>query len=353
VLSEGAASLLPGVDRPALLWRLDVDERGVLRSGRVRRAVVRSREQLDYPSVQVALDGAQADPQLVALRELGTVLAAAEEERGGVSLPTPEQVVEEVPGARGRYRLAWRTALPVERWNAQLSLLCGRAAANLMMQGGYGVLRVLPPFDPGGVKRLRRAASALGLEWPGSYPAFIRSLDPDTAVGAALLTQAARALRGAGYVAFGPGVGEVPHGAAARHAAVAAPYAHVTAPLRRLVDRAASACALAVATQVDPSPWTLEALVGLPETMAAARQREGAVDHAVVDLAEAVVLSSRLGEHLDAVVIATDRHRGSELQLLEPPVRARIEPVLRLGDEITVRVEAADVVGRRVTLEPV
>ena len=202
VLSEGAASLLPGVDRPALLWRLDVDDRGVLTSGRVRRAVVRSRAQLDYPTVQAELDtaGSSASAPALRLREVGTVLEAAEEERGGVSLPTPEQVVEEVPDEPDRYRLAWRTPLPVERWNAQLSLLCGRAAANLMLQGGYGVLRVLPPFDPGGVRRLRRAAAALGVAWPGSYPAMIRSLDPATPVGAALLNQAARALRGAGYV---------------------------------------------------------------------------------------------------------------------------------------------------------
>ena len=87
--------------------------------------------------------------------------------------------------------------------------------------------------------------------------------------------------------------------------------------------------------------------------MAAARQREGAIDRAVVDLAEAVVLSSRLGDVLDAVVIATDDERGSELQLLEPPVRARIEAALPLGTEVQVRVEAADVVARRVVLRNV
>ena len=123
---------------------VSVDASGALTSGRVRRAVVRSRAQLDYPAAQAALDGgplAEDDP-LVLLRAAGTDLLAAEVARGGVSLPLPEQVVLRSGG--GGYELAWRSPLPVEQWNAQLSLLCGRAAANLMLQGGVGLLRTLP-----------------------------------------------------------------------------------------------------------------------------------------------------------------------------------------------------------------
>ena len=55
-LSEGAASLLPGQTAPALVWTLDLDHDGELRNTDVRRALVRSREQQDYPTVQKALD---------------------------------------------------------------------------------------------------------------------------------------------------------------------------------------------------------------------------------------------------------------------------------------------------------
>src|SRR5690606_6732699 len=51
VLSEDAASLLPGVDRPALVWELDLDAEGALVATRLQRAVIRSRAQLDYGSV--------------------------------------------------------------------------------------------------------------------------------------------------------------------------------------------------------------------------------------------------------------------------------------------------------------
>ena len=56
VLGEGAASLLPDQVRPAVLWRIDLDPAGEVAAVDVRRALVRSRAQLDYPGLQAALD---------------------------------------------------------------------------------------------------------------------------------------------------------------------------------------------------------------------------------------------------------------------------------------------------------
>src|SRR5690606_39031470 len=215
----------------------------------------------------------------------GRDLAAAEEARGGVSLPIPEQGVELDP--TGDYSLSWRSPLDVEGWNAQLSLLCGRAAANLMLQGGIGLLRTLPPFDERALKEVKRSAKALGVVWPDgpldeAYPAFVRSVDPHTPEGAALLNTSARVLRGAGHAAFGPGIGEPPEGEDAEHNAVAAPYAHVTAPLRRLGDRFAAEAALSVSSQVDPPSWVVEALAAMPKVMDGANQRGAQVSREVV-----------------------------------------------------------------------
>ena len=76
------------------------------------------------------------------------------------------------------------------------------------------------------------------------------------------------------------------------------------------------------------------------------------MSRAVVDLAEAVVLSARLGGRLDAVVVGEDGDRGSSLQVLDPPVRARVDDRLDLGDSLQVTVEWADPVARRVGLVP-
>ena len=42
-LSEDAASLLPDVDRPAVLWMIDLDQRGAVADVAVERALVRNR----------------------------------------------------------------------------------------------------------------------------------------------------------------------------------------------------------------------------------------------------------------------------------------------------------------------
>ncbi|KDN85734.1 ribonuclease II [Kitasatospora cheerisanensis KCTC 2395] len=140
-LSEGAASLLPGELRPALLWQLDLDADGGLVLADLRRARVRSRRRLDYATVQDRIDAGAADGQLTLLAEIGRLREAQEQARGGVSLPIPEQ---EVVAANGGYRLAYRAPRPADGWNAQISLLTGMAAAELMLDAGIGLLRTLP-----------------------------------------------------------------------------------------------------------------------------------------------------------------------------------------------------------------
>ncbi|MDO5700183.1 MAG: RNB domain-containing ribonuclease [Bowdeniella nasicola] len=57
VLSTDAASLLPGVDRLAYVWRIEIDHAGTLHDAHVEPALVRSRVKLSYDDVQAALEG--------------------------------------------------------------------------------------------------------------------------------------------------------------------------------------------------------------------------------------------------------------------------------------------------------
>ena len=76
-ISEGAGSLLPNETHPALVWTMEVDETGEGVEVHVRRALVRSRAKLDYPSVQRSLDDGTADEPVQLLREVGTASAGA------------------------------------------------------------------------------------------------------------------------------------------------------------------------------------------------------------------------------------------------------------------------------------
>lgn len=347
-LAEDAASLLPDSVRPSVLWTLDLDGDGALVATDVRRALVRSRARLDYAGVQAVLDGGTDDEVLLLLREVGLLREQRAAERGAVDLPTPSQEVE--LDASGRPCLVWRAMLPVEGWNAQISLLAGTAAARLMLAARVGLLRTLPPADPADVEKLRRSALALGVAWPAgeSYGAVVSGLDPSVPAHAALLTLATRLLRGAGYTAFDGELPEQP-----LHSAVALPYAHCTAPLRRLADRHVNEVCLAVCAEQEVPGWAREALPRLPEVMSGATRRAGALERAVVDGAEAVVLAARIGERFDGVVVETGPDRGV-VQLQEPPVRARCEGAdLPLGERIEVELVSADPVTREVLLRPV
>ncbi len=150
-----------------------------------------------------------------------------------------------------------------EDWNAQLSLMTGMAAARIMLDAGVGVLRTLPAPDTGLVSRFRLQARALGVAWPegSSLGTFLRGLRRDEPRELALMHEAGALFRGAGYAPLLPG-SPVPE--VTTHAAVAAPYAHVTAPLRRLVDRFGLATCAAVAAGTGVPEWVLDALEGLP-----------------------------------------------------------------------------------------
>lgn len=339
VLSEGAASLLPDQMRPALVWELGLDRDGALTSTRVTRALVRSRRKLDYEGVQRDIDAGRATPDLALLKEIGELRLLQARERDAVDLPTPEQVVE--PDGR----LTYRAQLAAERWNAQLSLLTGMAAASLMLEGGVGLLRTLPTPPQTEVDSLRRSAKALGIPWPEGTPYgdVLSALDPTRPKAAALLTLATRLLRGAAYTNLD---GAQP--AISTHSAVAAPYAHCTAPLRRLADRYVGEVCLALVAGSEVPDWVRSTLPGLPSEMAQADQRARALDRAAVDLAEACVLQHRVGETFQAVVVDANT-RGGTVQLTEPAVRARLEAERPpLGASLRVVLTEADVRTRRV-----
>lgn len=339
-LSEGSASLLPGRERPAVAWTIDIDDAGRITGVDVRRALVRSRARLDYATARRGGD----DPRIALLSEIGERLVAAEAARGGVSLPLPEQ---EVVHAGGGWALKLRGDLATEAWNAQISLLTGRAAARLMLDGGVGLLRTMAPAPAEAVERLRLAARALGVSWPGdaSYGDIVRALDPALPRHAAFLHDAAGLMRGAGYTAFD---GAPPRQAA--HAAVAAPYAHVTAPIRRLADRYATEVCLALAADRPVPRWAREALPLLPEAMQRALRRGADVDRACVDLVEALLLRDHVGDVFDAVVVDVNGDRaGGRVQLVAPPVFGRCDgEALPLGEQVRVRLEEADPARRRV-----
>lgn len=346
VLSEGAASLLAGQTRPAFVWDMRLDAGAEGTAVEVYRAMVRSTDRLDYGGVQKSIDDGSADERLLLLKEVGLKRIEFERRRGGASLPMPEQEVNE--DDQGHYRLYFRPPLEVEDWNAQISLMTGMAAAELMMKAKVGILRTMPAPDPNAVGRFRHASRALGIEWQEGTPygEFLRTLDRTNPKHLALIHEATSLFRGAGYTPFD---GAVPEQSG--HAAVAAPYAHVTAPLRRLVDRFGLAICEALSAGEEVPQWAREALPSLPEIMAASDKVANGVERACADAVEAAALEDRVGEVFDAMVVDKREKGGAVVQIQDPAVLANAEGQNQLGTWVKVKLTEATVATGTVRFE--
>lgn len=339
VLSEGRASLLADQERPALVWTFALDDAGAVTDFRLERALVRSRAQLDYNSAQKTLDAGDDGP-LSLLGEIGGLRQQQEQQRGGASLNLPDEEV--VQREDGTYDIERRSPLPIEEWNAQLSLMTGMAAAELMIDAKVGVLRTMPQPDEQAFTRFRRQTEALGRPWTkGEYGQYLRELDKADPMTLPVLEAAASLFRGAGYVTFD---GAVPSGDL-QQAAIGAPYAHATAPLRRLVDRWSLAICLAV-SQGEPAPeWARESLDELPELMQQSGQRASQLNADTLNTVEAALLHPLVGTSIDATVIELRGEDRAAVQIAEPAVTASAPvPVgTAPGETVTLTLERVDV----------
>ncbi len=420
-LSEGSASLLPDRLAPACAWRILLDASGEIVSATVRRALVRSRAKLSYEGVDAwrssgeAIAGAPAD-LVELLGEIGEKRRALETRRGGVSSPTPEQEITRAtdPDGSTHYELDYRHQSPVEEWNAQVSLLTGISAARIMREAGLAILRTVPPAPPVAFERLRQVAALLGVDWPADveYSDLVPTLDPANPRHEAFLTQAMSLYRGAGYTVFandpsslaptavdeggaaaptpageggpgsenapaadGPGAptaddaDERPSAGAApvpfpplgdpstEHAAIAAEYAHATAPLRRLVDRWSSEICLAHEAGEPAPEWLLDSLLSVPSLMAEGGRKAAAAERNAIGAVSAKLLLGHEGEAFHGVIVERNDARGDadrgHVVIDEPAVQGSVfasdkGETLPLGEQTVVVLASADVARRKV-----
>jgi exoribonuclease R len=337
-LAEGAASLLPDGPRPAVVFHVRVDPAGHSKLDGVERSLIQSRAKLAYETVQPA-DLPTAFP------ELSRRITMAEDARGASRIEPLEQEVT----ATGRgYEIDYRPRLKSEDDNAAMSLATNLAVADALLAAGTGLFRIMPDPGPRAEQRLRHTARALGFDWPAgtSLTQFERSLDGQQPGPAAMLMAVRRAGGRASYVPYV--AGQRPW-----HSAMAATYAHATAPLRRLADRYVVMAALAVANGNAVPDVVQHSFPELPAVMERADDRASQIERAVIDLAETALLSGQM-QHTFAAVVTDVDERGARIQLCDLPVVSRIDVHnVEPGDDVRVRVVSADIPTRTAKLERV
>jgi len=206
VLSEGAASLVAGCDRPALSFLVLVDAAGRVASAEIVRSVVRVASRLAYDEVDATLSsgtGAHAGAlnQLAALAQKREALRRA---AGAIALRAPETEIRVAPD--GSLALARRDSdTPAQRLVSEAMILAGEVAASWL--------------DARRVPAIYRRQSAPDGRLPDHDPS-----QPD-----AVHIRAVRRLLKRGEAGLHPGQ---------HHALGLAAYAQVTSPLRRYQDLA-------------------------------------------------------------------------------------------------------------------
>lgn len=339
-IAEDAGSLLPGGDKPAVVFIVRIADDGSVSLDGVERAMIRNRAKLAYSTVTPA-DLPDDFPELSRRFEIG------EQARGADRIQMPEQEVVRVDDGSG-FALRFRPRNDAENQNASMSLATNMAVADALHAAGTGLFRTMPAVDENRLGRLRHTARAFGLDWDKnqSLSSFEKSLTPGDARTSAFQLAVRRASGGASYEPFDPN--EKPW-----HAAVAATYSHTTAPLRRLADRYVIEAALSVANGRPVADEVEEAFTRLPDAMRQGDSRANRVDRAAIDLAEAIVLQHRVGDVFEAVVTDED-NRGARIQVLDPAIVARV--VARRvdpGDDIQVKLVSADPDSRKIKFERV
>lgn len=345
LLSEDALSLLPDRVRRAAVWTIDVDADGHTTNTTVRRALVKSIAQFDYDGVQASFDAGNPHTSVEPLADLGRLRLKHRVSLGAIELGLPER---EIVADGDGWRIHMRIRIEVDAWNAEISLLTGMCAAELMLKAGIGVLRTLPDPEDGARRKFQRAAKALGVTWPEGATAgeILTGLDPELPFSQALMSDATRLLRGAGYEAFDGAPPKV-----TEHAGIGGPYAHVTAPLRRLADRFGTEVCLALCAGTPVADWVREALPKVPGVMNESDQFAAKVDRTCLDQVETWMLDGKVGSTFDAFVLrVNDDKKGGEIVLADPPVISDCTGNdLAEGQRVKVRLAAIDTKARSVT----
>ena len=339
-LSEGSASLLPEVDRPAVLWTFELDDAGEVDAAHVERALVRSVARLDYEGVHADMQAGTVHPSITLLEEVGRLRQQSSLRRHAVNLRLPSV---RVVGDGDTFELVIEPRHPVMDYNSEISLLTGMVAGRMMVDAGVGFLRTLGPADTAGEAEFRREARNLGYpaeEVSADIGEFLASVDADTPRGMAVMREAQKLLRGSGYVDLSAGEPEV-------HAGIGGYYSHVTAPLRRLIDRYATEVCLAICAGTEVPEWVKRDAPRVIKTMGRSSQLANTVEKASLHLTEATVLKPWVGHNFDGVTLKTGEE-AARVFIVDPPVLAPSTGAPEEGAETKFSLVRADPTAREV-----
>jgi VacB/RNase II family 3'-5' exoribonuclease len=349
-LSTGASSLLPDVDRPAVVTEMVVNASGALTSSSVYRAVVRNKAQLTYNAVGAWLEGtAPAPPKVEASPELQDQLKLQDQaaqtlrklryEHGALNIDTSEvvplvvhdQVMDVATVAKNR-----ATDL-IEDF-----MVAANGVVARLLEKVSSIRRIVKtPEHWDGIIRL---AAAQGEKLPpdpdskalNDFLIKRKAADPDHFAD---LSLAVIKLIGPGvYIVERPG--ETPQG----HFGLAVQdYTHSTAPNRRFADIVTQRL---VKSLLDgkPGPYSDDELTAIAANCTAKGDAARKVERDMSKRLSAIAMSHRVGDTFDAIVTGVTP-KGTFIRVMQPRIDGLLAEGgerLQVGDKVRAKLVRTD-----------
>ena len=350
-LSTGASSLLPDVDRPAVVTEFVVSSSGALSSSNVYRAIVRNRAQLTYNAVGAWLEGKAAAPPKVAVSpelqaqlqlqdQVAQALKKLRFENGALNIDTSE------------VQLVWQNDQVADIARQQKNrateliedfMIAANGIVARLLEKVSSLRRIVKtPEHWDGIVRLA-AAQRVTLPAQADSKAlndFLlqrKAADPDHFAD---LSLAVIKLIGPGeYVLERPGDPEQGHfGLAVQD------YTHSTAPNRRFADIVTQRLIKAL-LDGKPNPYSDAELTAIAANCTEKGDAARKVEREMSKRLAAVAMSHRVGETFDAIVTGVTP-KGTFVRVLQPHLDGLLAlgaPGLHVGDKIRAKLTRTDV----------
>ncbi len=349
-LSNERTSLLPKLDREAMVMQLDIDEQGAVVEFQVYFAIVRNHAKLAYEDVADWLQGSpytelEAVPGLadqVRLQEkLCLKLRSANEKAGAISVQTIE--ARPVTAAGVVVDLQLTTSNRARDIVQSFMVAANSSLAHYMETSGQAIIQRIVR-KPSRWPKLVSLAASLGTNLPA---------EPD-AVALAKFISLQRAADPLNFPEFsltvvkllGPGqyVVHVPGQSAEGHFGLAVhEYTHATAPNRRYADLVLQRIVKAL-IRSKAQPYSVEELSAIADKCMDRENAARKVERIMRKAAAAVLLAPRIGQTFDAIVTGSS-DKGVYVRLLAPPAEGRViahQRGLDVGDKVRVRLLSTD-----------
>ncbi len=352
-LSTGASSLLPDVDRPAVVTEFVVDAAGLISSSDVYRAIVRNKAQLTYDAVGAWLEGpAPAPPKVAASQELQGQLELQDQ---------VAQALRKLRYANGALNIDTAEVVPlllnqqvtgvatVEKNRATELIEDFMIAANgvvaRLLEKVSSLRRIVKtPEHWDGIVRLAQAQDQ-SVKLPAQPDSkalndFLvkrKAADPDHFADLSLAV----------IKLIGPGeyVLERPGDPAEGHFGLAVQdYTHSTAPNRRFADLVTQRL---IKNLLDgkPGPYSDNDLAGIALNCTEKGDAARKVEREMSKRLAAVAMSHRVGETFDAIVTGVTP-KGTFVRVLRPHIEgllAQGAQKLHVGDRLRAKLTRTDV----------